>query len=1046
MALNRSIAPSRIEAKSLRFSWKGPLQFSGVVVRDPWDKPLATMKRATLDRGLLSLIAGKAQRVKLTLDGVALDATRREDGSLDLVEAIAPLFKREGKPPLLEQRRNKSEMDLTVVVTQGSLRLSSPELIEPIRAQRFAATLHFPAGPEPATCEVTLAEPSARDTATLSVKGELSRGPKPSELAPHVISVVGARWPWSISASGVELKGRLDGKLDARRRDGRWEITGEPSMRDFELGGAPFGGDRLRLDRVQLACDLIQTFGGWDLRHLDLKSPVAVLEAGKTFVASPTGAQVASTRITGQIDVAGLARQLTRTFRLRDGLTLERGAAQVELIFSKDLGPEGRRISFDARLSHLVARENGRAIEVRTPATLSGAVVQHDEKIVVKHLKAQGAGFVADAAGDVDRGVKLAAVLDLNTWQASYGRLFQLGSVAISGQGRVVGDYRRTKEQVYVGRIAAELSGLNIQGMTRDPIIHNALRVDAAFSGPASIAGLPGDWEKSRFGLKAEPFAVETKLSSEPGSRALRVDELRVDWKPTAAGAPVRAGTGPAGAIHFVARGSLDLPAGRLELKAFPESLAEPFMLNGAGANISGLNGSGPLQGTFSLTGDLAKLEDLLVSTAGMSALGLEGSASISCDIKTSPEGHVLAVGALETSNATIPGAARPKRRALVPMTLRVRAGMPAGANRLELQDVTFDCRYATMRAAGTVTDPAGVRLADLRGLIAPKWDAIDRLVASSVEPRARVRVHSHPIRVRGAMSGESLARLVENLDAELGVDRLEGNAFGVQLAPTNIVIRAAKGHVTIDPIDTTINGGRTRLRPVVSGIDEGKLTLHLSPGDSVESLELNDELSQRLLSYAIPVWDNKTRAKGRVSVRVERAEIPLVGGDARKQSAGNGHVVLDEVVSTAGGLASELFAMTGHRINTIRLHEVLEVNVANGRVHQHGLNIPLGNDARVAIDGSVGFDQTLALRARLVADHALVGARQEVLADVVEALKVGIPVAGTISRPAIDRKAVRVGLRDLGKSILKHSGNRQAAEIFDELVNPPKQKIPNHR
>jgi translocation and assembly module TamB len=353
---------------------------------------------------------------------------------------------------------------------------------------------------------------------------------------------------------------------------------------------------------------------------------------------------------------------------------------------------------------------------------------------------------------------------------------------------------------------------------------------------------------------------------------------------------------------------------------------------------------------------------------------------------------------------------------------------------------------YATLNATGAITDPTGRRQAELRGMVVPNWESIDELLAKSVGQAAKVRGQSHSIALRGPLSGASLAKVVNGLDAVLTVDQLEATAFGLRAAPTKLVFRARDGNLIVDPIETTINGGRTLLRPRLTIDEKHHVTLHLASGDSIEGLELNDELSRRILSYVVPVWDEKTRARGKISVRVARAEIPLLSQDAPKRATAAGHIDFDEVVSTAGGLASELYAMTGQRVKPIRLHESIELMVANGRVAQRGLSVPLGGEARVEIDGSVGFDQTLALRARLVTDRQLAGDGQVVLNEVFEALKVGVPIAGTLSRPAVDRKAVRIGLRDLGKSLLKHSGSRNAAELLEQLVRPENDAMPKRR
>ena len=67
------------------------------------------------------------------------------DGTIDLVEAIKPLI---SKDP---------QVDVSVRLTQGSVRFRSPGLPRPIVAERADFTLHVAAAPAPLTWELQLA-------------------------------------------------------------------------------------------------------------------------------------------------------------------------------------------------------------------------------------------------------------------------------------------------------------------------------------------------------------------------------------------------------------------------------------------------------------------------------------------------------------------------------------------------------------------------------------------------------------------------------------------------------------------------------------------------------------------------------------------------------------------------------------------------------------------------------------------------------------------------------------------------------------------------
>ena len=1046
LAVNRSMAPTRIEAARIGLSWRGPLRLGGVTLRNGAGKVLVKASSATLDRGLWPIALGRVTRATLTLEGVAVDVARRRDGSIDLVEALAPVLNRGTTPAPATKAESKSGLDLIIVVVSGNLQLATPELAEPLRAGKFAATIHVPGALAPATWQAVLSDPVVGDAATLDTSGEVEHRSNVAGVSSMGVSVAANRWPLALATEGAIIRGRFDGKLDAKRREGFWSLTGEPSLLDVDATGPAFGGNRLQLDAVRLACDVVQTHSSWDPRRFELSSPVGSLRVAETVVNTSKGTPVPSTRIVGRLDLAALARQVPFLLRLREGLTLEEGTANFQAVVSKEVGNEGRRIALEASVSSLTARDRDHRIVVREPATLAAKIVQHDDNIVLERFALRSAGLVADGSGEVNRSVSLTAAIDLGALQARYGRLINFGTLEPSGHGRFVVDYRRTQGQTYVGRIAAEFHAVRIAGLTTDPIGRDEVRIDAAMSGPVEGSGYPMDWTRSRFGVRSKSFAAETKLSRRLQERLIRVDEVRVDWQPPTTGLPAQAKSGPTRSVHFVARGEFDPERGQLELQAFPDALADPFLLTGEGVKISGLNRPGPMRADVTLRGDLERLDRVLAYASGLSPLGLEGSATLRCELGVQENGTISGSGIVQTTDATLPGSTRAFRRPVAPLALQVRAMKPLGSNRLEIERLDMGCRYATIAAAGRVADPTGRRELEIRGTITPKWAAIDAVMARSVEPGAKVRGRPGAFKLHGSLQGTDLTQVVEGLDGELAIDGLEAVAFGMRAAPTRLVMRSHAGEVTISPIETTINGGRTRLKPGLKIDEAGVLTLLFSSGTSIEGAELNDEFSRRVLAYAAPVLDAATQIRGRVSVRVDHAAIPLWGGDARRHSALVARMDLDDVACTGGPLAAELYAMAGQRARSFRLRQSLELTVANGRVNQRGLSVPLGGDARMDVDGSVGFDQTLALRARLAADRGALGGDEGTVNELLEALQVGVPIGGTLARPTIDRRALRIGLRDLGKSLLKKGSQRDAAKMLERLVRPQDENAPTRR
>src|SRR6185437_6051076 len=109
---------------------------------------------------------------------------------------------------------------------------------------------------------------------------------------------------------------------------------------------------------------------------------------------------------------------------------------------------------------------------------------------------------------------------------------------------------------------------------------------------------------------------------------------------------------------------------------------------------------------------------------------------------------------------------------------------------------------------------------------------------------------------------------------------------------------------------------------------------------------------------------------------------------------------------------------------------------IADGRVQTQGLALPLGNVSEVALDGWVDFARNVRMTASLPVTRKMV-LDVGFLGDIVEGTKISVPIGGTLDHPQVDRDALKVGLRDLGKTLLERTAGRGAAELLMRLARP---------
>ncbi len=337
----------------------------------------------------------------------------------------------------------------------GTLRVRGAGLEKPVEAEHAEIRIVITARPKRVTWSAHLANgdlASPRDS--LDVTGSLERATIPGNLA---LRVEGRSWPFAIGGGLLSASGQLDGHLSAQRTGKLWKLAGDVAVAEAEAAGSRLAGDRLRVDRVTATWDIDETAAGWSVRRLDVNSPIAQLEASGSVAASdPLGG---SSRVDGTIDLAAVAAQLPHALRLREGVVLERGTADVRLATDRAEGIPVLGVT--AKISDLVASDHGQTFTLHEPATLSARLKQTDGVIGVDWLSAETPYMNIKAQGELKEGVALTGTLDLSGLKQQFGALIDFGKTELSGRGVIKGSYRAGADRSHPGAESYDL-GLTV--------------------------------------------------------------------------------------------------------------------------------------------------------------------------------------------------------------------------------------------------------------------------------------------------------------------------------------------------------------------------------------------------------------------------------------------------------------------------------------------------------------------------------------------------------------------------------------------------------
>lgn len=1035
---NRAMSPGGFEFTTIRFSWFGPTRLTGFVLRDAQGDRVVDAPTATWDRSLHQALFERPRYGTLTLDRAVLDVQRRADGTVDLYETIKPLL---GLNP---------KTSLQILIRQGRLRYRDASQPAPVSAEQADVAVEIHPSPGPITWDVRLEKPGI-PASTLGLRGEYNRWKggkgRPSDLT---VQLRGSRWPWTLSGRGLETSGRFGGRISAKRRNGEWALDGRADVDDLDANGPTLAGDHLKLDRVAATWDFIGKTGSWEVRNLEVTSPIGSLKATGTLPGTPDNLAT----IEGNLDLAAVARQIPRALHLREGISVDRGEATLRI--ESRATEDGQAWNVQARITDLEAHNQERPLTLREPATLSARILRRTGELSVEELALRTSFLDLKAKGDVDRGLGWSGTFELGGLQRELKGLVDFGKVELAGKGDVSGTYRRTAG-TYQGRLELDVAGLQVAGLVDTPLRRDSAHATATVEGAASESGLPETWSTLALALTSGASAAELSASAKPDTTAVTLNlkspvvlgDLsreatgRLEAHSDGAGLAIERltfglapseGAKAGEAIQLAGRGHFDRKAGELVLAPIPDdaSGSSAIALEGEGLRVSGI-GQGKIEASLTLAGDVAALARSLRTAEAARDNTLAGRWSARATAESLDDGTRLA-GKIDLPQLSWGAAEASSRRQEGPISLTWTARRPTASDRLDVSEVVFASPYATLEGSGRIEELNGRRLADLRGRLTPDWKVINTMLAERVEPRARLSGQAREWRLRGTLSGDSSVGPVEPIEGDFGFELDDLDIYGLHMGKTPIVVRSREGRLSIDPIDTTLNGGRLRLAPEVKFEEGGRTSIHLGSSSTITNAEINDEVSRRFLSYVAPVLDRATRAHGRVSVNLTEAVFPI-GGESKKDASVEGQVLFQDVEFAPGPLADQILALLGREDRpTLKLDAPVSLSIADRRVYQDGFALPLGKLTHVELEGWVDFDRNLDLTASIPLTPAMVGNRP-LLGNVLDGTRVRVPIRGTLQKPEIDREALNLALKDLGKTLLERGAVEGATKLLQRLI-----------
>ena len=1054
---SRVLAPGTVHFNRLRVSWRHPTEIDGLALRDAQGSDMIVAPSAQFSWNLWHTLVNPRGSATLTLAKATVDIKRSASGSINLLETLKPIL---GDDP---------DRTILVRISNGTLRFQQEGLAEPFLADSAHIELDLNAYPQPIAWRMKLAQSgNEAQPGSLQIEGSMSRRKEgQSSPADLELSIRADRWPWRYRTSEIDAQGMLAGTIDVGQKGGDLALLGNARLLNLQATGQKLSGDRPHVEKIDMIWKVQHRGEVWTVEQLEAISSLGTLRASGSF--PPAGDQ--GGHLEARLDLAALARQIPQTLRLHNELTVEKGAVELRAQVLGDANKHGQTIEASGSLTDLAAQRGKQHLTLHDPASFTFRLHREPTSLSLGQFQVQTPFLTASGRGDLDNGINVKATVDMSAATERVRDWVDLGRLKLTGQGTIDARYQRTANTFDL-TANADFNGPSASGLpVLDTFHRDHISTRLAIRGKATAFGSPARLDELSLTGQADSEQLDVHAQRQEATNVITVNsrgvvQLTVNGKKQEVASSLQAQSGENGitldpivlqVTPFVGPGGQFLPSdkarwsgkgtynkARDELSIVADSPSsttgfKELAIAPSRITLGGLTSRDAAWFEVKLSGELADLdlESMNLQSPNPQGLNYQNRSTQHQDRQRHVYGLQLA-GQLQSviqgqqskagweigARAEVHKLARLQEKAAPQVLAEDLAGSIQGKlaqrlDRLELTSVALQTPYGQLTGAGLVTDLPGIPQLDIHGTLSPDWRVLTNLLASNVEPRASVHGTASAWSVIGALphSRDTAVNPLATLDVKLGLAVEQVDIFGMQLGKTTLAVRNTQGKIKIDPIDSTLNGGRLHLEPAVVTDTENQMWLHLGPSSALLDAVVNDEVSHRVLSFAAPVLDQATRVRGRVSLAVSDAFLPL-NTSSTAQAKIDGDVLFDAVEFMPGPLADQLLSVfrQEHRPLLV-LRDPVSIRIVGRRVYQEGLVIPVGNVAAIGLEGWIDFDQNL----NLTASFAMVPPRQNipVLSDILANTQIRVPITGTFQKPRLNGEAIKENFKELGINVL---------------------------
>jgi translocation and assembly module TamB len=186
-----------------------------------------------------------------------------------------------------------------------------------------------------------------------------------------------------------------------------------------------------------------------------------------------------------------VARQLPRTLRLHNEVTIDKGAVKLYAAVSGDAEKDRQTVHATGSLTDLVAHRGDHDLTLRDPATFAFQLERTPSSSRLEQFTVQTPLLTARGTGDLDQGIRLTAMVDMSKATEQLRDWVEMGNLTLAGQGAIDTCYRRAADTFEL-TADANFKALGADGLPTVGTVHrDHVSAKLAVRGTATASGFP---------------------------------------------------------------------------------------------------------------------------------------------------------------------------------------------------------------------------------------------------------------------------------------------------------------------------------------------------------------------------------------------------------------------------------------------------------------------------------------------------------------------------------------------------------------------------